>query len=620
MKQSRWLWLSLGVAIAGCIPSMDHDYIEEPWDERPRNPLPPSKGAPVSGGTILVTADGEHAVIADPDRDRVMVVTLATKSAAQIALQAGDEPGRLVEDGDGRVHIALRRGGALVTLSPELTNVVERRPVCGEPRGVAWEAERDVVHVACAGGELVTFKAAGGPALRTLRLDRDLRDVVVNRDKLIVSRFRSAELLYIDPKGNVVARKTSPVTARTVPTDPFPTPQPGVRRDAFGAVAYRSVLLSDGGILMLHQRAVDTPLLGRPGGYGGGGGGGGFDPLCSNTCCFRGLNEAALTVIRPDLPAVAVRGVFDGALPVDVAINEQTKQVAAVLAGPRQVQVVSTDVLARVDDPACVNFTPVPSEVTILGDDPTNAMPTSVAWTPSGALLIYYPDSPSLAVRTGSQFQQVTTIALPGKRSTDAGRDFFHRETPSGLACASCHPEAREDGRIWNINNMNVRTQSLAGSLLARKPYHWVGDMFDLQFLLQDVFTMRMSGGPVFGNDAAALGQWLESIPSAKASAPLDAAAVARGKELFASPMVGCDACHGGPIFTRNQRFDVGTGGFFKAPSLLGVAARAPFMHNGCAPTLRDRFGMCGGGDRHGMTSQLTSAQIDDLVAFLETL
>jgi len=47
--------------------------------------------------------------------------------------------------------------------------------------------------VACAGGELVTLGANGGPAVRTLELDNDLRDVVVDGDNLLVSRFRSAE-------------------------------------------------------------------------------------------------------------------------------------------------------------------------------------------------------------------------------------------------------------------------------------------------------------------------------------------------------------------------------------------------------------------------------------------
>jgi cytochrome c peroxidase len=56
----------------------------------------------------------------------------------------------------------------------------------------------------------------------------------------------------------------------------------------------------------------------------------------------------------------------------------------------------------------------------------------------------------------------------------------------------------------------------------------------------------------------------------------------------------------------------------------VGVGARGPFMHNGCAPTLRDRFAkgndQCTGGDKHGVTSQLSTEDIDDLVNYLETL
>jgi hypothetical protein len=44
-------------------------------------------------------------------------------------------------------------------------------------------------------------------------------------------------------------------------------------------------------------------------------------------------------------------------------------------------------------------------------------------------------------------------------------------------------------------------------------------------------------------------------------------------------------------------------------------------MHNGCAKTLLDRFDpACGGGDTHGVTSNLLPEDIAALVAYLETL
>jgi len=88
--------------------------------------------------------------------------------------------------------------------------VAERRDVCPEPRGLAWDAATDLIHVACTGGELVSLPAAGGPAVRTLILDRDLRDVIVTGDRLVVTRFRSAELLTLDAAGAVISRVKPP--------------------------------------------------------------------------------------------------------------------------------------------------------------------------------------------------------------------------------------------------------------------------------------------------------------------------------------------------------------------------------------------------------------------------
>jgi CxxC motif-containing protein (DUF1111 family) len=100
---------------------------------------------------------------------------------------------------------------------------------------------------------------------------------------------------------------------------------------------------------------------------------------------------------------------------------------------------------------------------------------------------------------------------------------------------------------------------------------------------------------------------------------PLWAAQSATSKRRAAS---GCASCHLGAHLTNNQASDVGTGKAFQVPSLLRIGLRAPFMHDGCATTLKDRFlnTACGGGDRHGKTSHLSEAQIDDLVAYLESL
>jgi cytochrome c peroxidase len=136
--------------------------------------------------------------------------------------------------------------------------------------------------------------------------------------------------------------------------------------------------------------------------------------------------------------------------------------------------------------------------------------------------------------------------------------------------------------------------------------------------LVDDVFTNRMSGDPVQPEEDLALGKWLDRVPAPK-GVNVDTDAIARGQELFDSPEVGCKSCHNGALLTNNAMANV-HGGTFKVPSLIGIGGRSPYMHDGCAATLKDRFGYCGGGDAHGHTSQLTSAQIDDLIAYLESL
>ncbi len=97
-----------------------------------------------------------------------------------------------------------------------------------------------------------------------------------------------------------------------------------------------------------------------------------------------------------------------------------------------------------------------------------------------------------------------------------------------------------------------------------------------------------------------------------------DPDAVARGKALFQGA-AGCTGCHSGAKFTNNATVDVGTGGAFQVPRLIGLAYRAPYLHAGCAATLKDRFGACATA-QHGNTDALVLDQVDDLVAYLDSL
>lgn len=551
---------------------------------------------PISGGTLLITRDDSYAIASDPDHDRVHVVDLTTHALlGSVGLQRGDEPGRAVEDASGRIHVVLRRGGAVVTFEPAERVISARREVCPSPRGVAYQPAADVIHVACQGGELVTLPASGGAATRTLHLDDDLRDVVWSGRQLFVTRFRSAEALALDDAGAVVARSRPAIDGAA---DRLPD------ASATG-VAWRTITAPGGRLMMLHQVANTSPVVIEAGGYSRGG-------------CGGSIVGAALSRLDgdrlPDPPAAALQGLT---LAVDVAISPDGTRIAAAAPGNALLSPGRQLVTAALSaDDAALPSGPcgVPMEGASVG---LPGQVIAVAYTHAGRLFAQTrePGTVSAVFETSRAF-------LGGMPLQDTGHTIFHADAGGGIACASCHPEGNDDGRVWSFSPIGPRrTQSLRGGILGTEPFHWDGDMADFAHLTTEVLGSRMSGGPLSATRAIALSHWLDAQPALPRPAPRDEASATRGAALFHDPTVGCASCHDGDALTNNSTVDVGTGAAFQVPTLRGLKYRAPYMHDGCAPTLLARFtdATCGGGDRHGHTSQLSERDLSDLVAWLET-
>ncbi len=194
------------VLVAGC----SFNQVKDPVEIEPTTP--PVLGgeavsakvapAPVSGGTLLVARKAPLAFASNPDGNVVDVVDLDKKIVVwQADLGDGAEPGRLVEDAAGKVHVVLRRAGAIATLDPVARTIVKQE-VCAAPRGIA--IQDGVILVACEGGQLVSISPGG---IASASIDRDLRDVLPRPDgSMFVTRFRSAEVLTVDARGSVVGR------------------------------------------------------------------------------------------------------------------------------------------------------------------------------------------------------------------------------------------------------------------------------------------------------------------------------------------------------------------------------------------------------------------------------
>jgi cytochrome c553 len=514
--------------------------------------------------------------------------------------------------------------------------------------------------VACAGGELVSLPAAGGSAIRTVTLSRDLRDVVVDGPRLRVSRFLTAEVLTVEADGSVSNTVRMPAFRAT-------SARGGQRYTP--STAWKMSEMPDGsGVMVLHQRGVDEEVQPVVGGYGG--------PDACN-----GIIHPAVTMVSSDGSTRSGPAMAGMVLAVDMAISQDAKRVAFVSAGnatnmvpgdsqPDLTRVFVSDTGSVTDDQiGCMpDGTHGPCGAGFVGGTPllatdqpaggsgaagsSGTAPTGTMTGTGGAppqtppATCGVPD-PSVPQTVGEpiavafdgagqivvQSREPAMLALPGTNNTiplspvsrkDTGHLVFHSNAGGFLACASCHAEGNDDGRIWNFTCQGARrTQSLqAGGLRGSEPFHWDGLETDMTRLMADVFQGRMSGPVLAADQIDGLMTWIDGQPRVPRAAPTDTAAVERGRALFNDPTrAACASCHAGAKLTNNSTVDVGTGGAFQVPSLVGVGSRGPFMHDGCAKTLADRFSntACGGAN-HGKISGLSSNEIADMITYLQSI
>jgi PKD repeat protein len=233
------------------------------------------------------------------------------------------------------------------------------------------------------------------------------------------------------------------------------------------------------------------------------------------------------------------------------------------------------------------------------------------------------------------------------------GKRLFHDASDPRLAidgyiaCATCHPDGRDDGLTWDFTERGEglrNTISLEGrGGVGMGRVHWTGNFDEIQDFEGDIRSGQ--GGTGLLSDAA----WAahaEPLGAAKAglSAELDALAAyvasiplptpppptTDASNLFATS--GCAACHIPALgFTDSQlleplRHDVGTldaaaglrlGGpldGFDTPTLLGVWATGPYLHDGRAETLEAAI------EAHRTEAPLAADAVRDLAAWLRGL
>lgn len=539
------------------------------------DPPPP----PIAGGTLALSRDGARLFVADPDRDAVYVVDRASATlTARIALPVGSEPGRVIEDHAGLVHVALRHAGLVATIDPVRGTLSGTRRACANPRGLG-APEAGGLLIACADGELIHLADDGTRVV--MDIGTELRDVVDPDPPIRVSTFRDPRVLTLDASGAITHVDAPPILGASAGNYPNEESEaaaadghlePGTY--AVPNTARRTIALPGtdakarfgSSWVMLHQAAATRTLDVS------------FEGYAADDCVP--VQATVLTYLGRD-GVVHSSLLEDITVPLDVAVTADGERAAIVSAMDGGVVVFVPEVAAPRDGiPA-----PCPAERAIgIG-----GAPIGVVFAPDGHAWVQRREPAALVVVDPSALlpeSVVREVVLDAESRYDTGHDVFHRPTQFGLvACASCHPEGRDDAMTWTFERLGPRrTQSLDTMLAGSEPLHWRGELDDFDTLVNVVHRGRMAG--TIDMDAGrALAGWVQARTAlAISDDDLDIAAAERGREMFTA--IGCATCHAGTRMSNDATVEVPRRGWLQVPGLLGVDYRGPWMHDGRAKTL----------------------------------
>lgn len=598
----------------------------------------------------VVNGSSEQIWSVNPDQDTVSVFDLTSRAKlAEVAV--GDSPRTLSLAPDGRVWVANKHSATLSIVSPINYSVVTRNfPRGSQPHGVVHSPDGATAWVALeARGEVAQLNPTTGANLGRYDVGEGPRHLAINHtgSELYLSRFISP----VAPGESTANPDLSTAGGYVTVLDTSnPTSVSSIRLQAsvgtdfagggrglpnyLGAPAISPAndsawvpskldniergMLRDGRQLD-HQNTVRS---------------------ISSRIDLSTNSEDYLSRIDHDnsgLPSAAIYGPYG--LHLFVAL-EGSREVAVV-------DVYGEQELFR------ILVERAPQGLALSSDGHTllvhNFMSRSVTLHDITALVEHGSEVvPTSATLDATTSEVLSANVLLGKQLFYDSRDD-RLSMADYMSCASCHNDAGHDGRTWDFTGFG---EGLRNTITLRGrggeehgAFHWSANFDEIQDFESQI--RRFAGGtgliangsphPPLGTlnggrsaDLDALAAYLGSL-SEQADSPyrtgageLTATAIV-GRDLFSAK--GCAECHSGPAFTDSGAafHDVGTltavsgqrlGSALPGldtPSLLGVWAGAPYLHNGSEETL------AGAITAHQGVS-VTSAERNALVAYLQQL
>lgn len=609
------------------------------------------------GGAVALarSGDGTIAYVADED-DRSVHTIDVSGGRARATTRLSGAPARVLVLADGRVAVTLRDKNRLQVFEPGGSVDEPLQALCSvktpvEPVGLAATPDDATIVVASAWARKLTGYAADTMAVRFNNdVLREPRDVVVDDSgqRAFVAHVVGGKVSVVDLEPDADAREID----LRVPNTAGSTAASSTRQSCQGFALAKSVAAEEvkpravtgdgadsgkalttqprvpGGRIFAPRVTIDPgePMR-RSSGYGNSRFSRIETPIVS---VIDAKAERNLTTALHEVGSRSVTPTGACLLPRAAAVSAATGGLLVACAG--------TDALVELDT---------------RGTDPARlerrrwkvpAGPVGVAVNDEEAIAVVWSqfDRQLAVVDLASASETVDVIPAPKPLDTSVtatvawGRKLFHqtddtRISRDGRACASCHPDGREDALTWSTPVGPRQTIMLAGRLKGSAPFSWLGVHENERVHLRTTFQ-RLGGSGLpekagRADEMDALVSYLHAMPAPHLDDALvdeeQVALAKQGRALFHAEETGCAKCHVGGG-TDAKTYDLGTKSAgdkddkFDTPSLKFVGGTAPYFHDGRYETLLDL--LTSTDSQMGHTMHLSRRDALALTAYMETL
>lgn len=561
---------------------------------------PTFEGAGVSASAIAISPDGAWLAAVNPDSGSVSLLSLA-RLELKSELKVGTDPRTLIFSADSKSLYVSNFGGSSISV----VDIGKEAKIAEYPVGpmpYAAIAQKGVLYVTeHALGKVSAYDAKTGELRSSLEVEAFPSGLALDPDagKLYVTHLYSGRVSLIDLSGFTLETVIS--TGNTTNLSQF------MLLDLTEKRAY------------LPQTRSNTTNM----------------ELVFDATVFPMVNVMDLTtqkIIREERVSLDM-GFRSVNVPFAAALDEARGVLMVANAGSNDVSVIdlqSDKQLARIEvgaNPRGIVFDPQANRAYV-----NNVLDGTIS---------------VIDVQDLGVVENIRITEIPLDPQILLGKQLFHAArvpdltTDRWISCAVCHFDGGMDGRTWLGFPDGPRNTPALFGVGSTLPIHWSGDLDELQDVEGTFRAIQGGTGLVegemydsLGPPHAGLSEGLDAVAAFMASleVPRSPYAIPQdefdwGEKVFTQ--LGCDTCHPAPLYTDMQLHDVGTGDpalernshgrgtQFDTPSLLGIWATAPYLHDGSAETLADVLRM---GKEHNVADGISEKHFHDLISFLLAL